>query len=481
MLTAIYCRVSTDEQVAHGRGLEAQEADCRARAAAEQWTPVRLYTDPGVSGTLLRRPGLDRLLEDARAGQLERVLCADPDRLARDLGHLLSIMDELGRCAVEVRFLSLEVPVTPDGRLLLSLRGAIAEFETHRIRQRMLSGKRARAKEGRPTGGGQAIYGYRYVPRIGKFELDPAEAAVVREAFRLALDCGTAEVAHRLDRIGVPPRRGGKWSQASVHGMLRNPAYLGWLSQMGGLGKVRLVPLVSPGEWQAVQAALDQRRNRPIGPARHPYLLTGRLVCGVCGRRASGGFGTSGTSTDRTITRYACSGKRSEPRCTGHYYRSQEVDERVWQTIVSALREWARECVHEPDVSGRPTADRRLAKATQARVRALERAKARLVRAFGRGWVADDEFARSLAELRVELDLVRAQAARQEAVAAAQQAMGESSWPKLIDSALQVALRGGESLDDQRGLLRALGVRVTLGPGHQIRVAFASGAALNGP
>src|SRR5450759_3377250 len=83
--TAIYVRVSTDEQTESGLGLASQEDRCRALALAKGWTIAGLYREEGVSGTVdpKARPEAGRLLADAAAGLLDVVLVLKIDRLAR--------------------------------------------------------------------------------------------------------------------------------------------------------------------------------------------------------------------------------------------------------------------------------------------------------------------------------------------------------------------------------------------------------------
>ena len=80
----------------------------------------------------------------------------------------------------------------------------------------------------------RAPYGYRYVKRSEHadafFEVDEAEAPVVREIFRRYLeeDESIAKIGRWLTAQGVPTRtRATGWNNATIWGMLRNPAYAG--------------------------------------------------------------------------------------------------------------------------------------------------------------------------------------------------------------------------------------------------------------
>jgi len=75
-------------------------------AAAERGWPVdeqHVDRDDGYSGASLSRPGLDRLRDHAALADLDVVLVAEPDRLARNYVHQVLLLQELaGRgCRVE--------------------------------------------------------------------------------------------------------------------------------------------------------------------------------------------------------------------------------------------------------------------------------------------------------------------------------------------------------------------------------------------
>jgi site-specific DNA recombinase len=456
---ALYARVSTDEQAENGTSLDVQLAECEGHARHLGAGATTAYVDAGISGTLLERPSLGRLRADVAAGRVSLVVCYDPDRLSRNLGHLLLLVDEFRRYGAEVEFTNFAMTASADGRLLFAMRGAIAEFETHKIRQRMTAGKMARAREGRPVGGGHTIYGYAYDKANRRFLADPAEAPVVAHIFRLAEEHGTYAIAARLNAAAVPAKHGGAWSQTTVYGILRNRTYLGRMQQMGGVGYVEVPPLVTLEAFERVEAIVAARRNRPRGPARHPYLLTGHLRCGVCGRRMGGGYGR--TRTDGYHTRYACSGKRSMPPCPSAYYPSEAVDDALWRHLVADL------LAAEPpaDLARRVLATLPVAAPEPARAAGsgLERQRDRLLAAYRNGLIDTDALAEQLHALAATERLGPAQPAP---------AADAKTAATTVTAVLERA-RSAASLDDRRFVIEALGVTVVLGPGPQGRITFA--------
>ena len=85
MRIAVYVRVSTQRQ-AQAQTSEQQLEQLRARIQQAGWALLEqnIFRDDGYSGATLNRPGLDRLRDKARAGELDRVLITAPDRLARN-------------------------------------------------------------------------------------------------------------------------------------------------------------------------------------------------------------------------------------------------------------------------------------------------------------------------------------------------------------------------------------------------------------
>ena len=142
MKAAIYARVSTLDQEP-----ENQLAELRRYTQARGWQATE-FVDHGVSGAKDRRPGLDRLVTDAKRRRFDVLVCWRLDRLGRNLRHLILLLDDLQ--AIGVGFVSLAEGIdatTPAGRLQLHILGAIAEFERARIAERVRAGlARARAQ-----------------------------------------------------------------------------------------------------------------------------------------------------------------------------------------------------------------------------------------------------------------------------------------------------------------------------------------------
>jgi site-specific DNA recombinase len=63
-----------------------------------------VYIDPGVSGITLERPALQKLLADCRAGKISAVIVKNAERLSRNEGQLLVILETFQKSGVRLDF-----------------------------------------------------------------------------------------------------------------------------------------------------------------------------------------------------------------------------------------------------------------------------------------------------------------------------------------------------------------------------------------
>ncbi len=325
----VYVRQSSRQQVLeHSESTRLQYA-LAERAAALGWARSRVVViddDLGVSAaTADARAGFARLVTEVTMGRVGIVLGMEMSRLARtgrDWHQLLELCSLSGVLLAD-----------PDGvydpgfyndRLLLGLKGTMSEAELYLIRQRMLSGKLAKAERGElaiplPIG---------YVRRpSGEVVLDPDEQAqhVVRLVFSTFARLGTLNAVLRYlvdHQVQLPvrahsgPGKGEiQWrrpNRETLQIMLHNPVYAGYYAygrrQVEPRRKVPGRPstgrVVKPtGEWLVLlpgrlpayitaeqyeanvarMAANRQTAAAPGAPRDGSALLSGLLRCGRCG------------------------------------------------------------------------------------------------------------------------------------------------------------------------------------------------------
>lgn len=134
-----YARVSTTDQDA------ALQLDALTAAGC-----YRVFVDT-MSGSLERRPELDKLLDQLRPG--DTLVVWRLDRLGRSIRHLIDQLQVLAERGVGFRSLQETIDTTsPGGRLVFHVFAALAEFERDLIRERTNAGLQAARARGRRGG-----------------------------------------------------------------------------------------------------------------------------------------------------------------------------------------------------------------------------------------------------------------------------------------------------------------------------------------
>ena len=99
----LYVLVSTEEQAVHGLSIEAQTAALEGWARANRHRVVGVYTDAGISARkpASKRPELQRLLADARAGKGDLIVFTKLDRWFRNIAEYYKVQEVLEACRVD--------------------------------------------------------------------------------------------------------------------------------------------------------------------------------------------------------------------------------------------------------------------------------------------------------------------------------------------------------------------------------------------
>lgn len=134
-----YVRTSTIEQK------EARQVEALEKFNIEKW-----YVEK-VSGKDMKREQLGHMLDFVREG--DEVYVMDFSRLSRSVQDLLSIVDLLNEKKVKLVSLKENLDTsTPTGKLMLTMIGAIAEFERMNILERQREGIAIAKREGKYKG-----------------------------------------------------------------------------------------------------------------------------------------------------------------------------------------------------------------------------------------------------------------------------------------------------------------------------------------
>ncbi|QRZ15650.1 recombinase family protein [Paracoccus methylovorus] len=354
---ALYARYSSDNQ--RDASIEDQFRICREQAKREQWKIVGTYKDAGISGaSMILRPGIQSLLQDAQAGQFDIVLAEALDRISRDQADVATLFKHL-------KFAGVPIVTLAEGEiseLHVGLKGTMNALFLKDLAAKTHRGIRGRVEDGKSGGG--LCYGYKVVKQLdargdpirGDREIDAAEANVVRRILRdYAEGISPRVIARTLNEEGVSGPEGRLWNDTTIHGhakrgtgILNNELYIGKLiwnrlrylkDPSTGKRVSRLNPesewivkdvpdlrIVDDELWQAVkarQAATSakyanvaegvrkhHKKNRLNGTHRPKTLLSGLVFCGCCG----GPFSIRGSdrfACSTHVTKGACSNTRT--------------------------------------------------------------------------------------------------------------------------------------------------------------------------
>ena len=229
--TAIYVRVSTDEQVQEGYSIRAQIEKLKSYAMLKEWDIFDIYADEGISGkNITDRPAINRMIDDINNGDVNNVLVFRVDRLTRSTKNLLELVElfEESNCAFSSLTESIDTE-SPSGRMFLKIIGIFAEFERENITMRSRLGRERKVKEGYTLASWSFSYGYTREKGQKIQTIQADEAEIVREIFSMFLDKNVSmnKIARTLNSRKVQTKMMSQWNSSTIRQILMNPTYIG--------------------------------------------------------------------------------------------------------------------------------------------------------------------------------------------------------------------------------------------------------------
>lgn len=225
---AVYIRVSTEKQDMEGYSLDEQERLCKLTIESKEMEYVKTYSDPGISGKTMDRPGLQAMFKAIDDKEIDAVVILKLDRLSRSQKDTLTIIEDI-LIANNITLISVKEQLdtsTPWGRAMIGILASFNQLERESIVQRTVMGRNAKAAQG-GYAGGRPPYGYE--AKGDNLVVNPVEAEAVRKVFELREE-GKAhrKIADDLDEMGYKTRKGAKISHSTVRWILENKDfYLG--------------------------------------------------------------------------------------------------------------------------------------------------------------------------------------------------------------------------------------------------------------
>ncbi len=381
----IYVRQSTLAQTQENTESLALQYELRRYAAELGWSEQQISViDEDLARSAAStsgRLGFTDLVAAVGLGKVGIIVGREVSRLARNNADWYQVLD---LCSITDTLIAdsdgIYHPGNFNDRLVLGLKGQMAEAELHMLRMRLTDALRHKAARGElrqllPVGldyddGGTVV-----------LSADEAVRSAIGQVYALFAQLGSArQVMMTLRERGLllPRRKAGSsritWAEASypaVHDFLTNPAYAGAFvfgrtrteKHVDASGKVAVRERALPQEewqvlitghhpgyldwdtWQDIQARLRANYKPPRGDgggaARHgAALLSGLVRCGKCGRMMQVGYSGHGGDAPR----YLC-GRGTQlygtPPCQsiGGVYLHRAVLEQLFQVLEPASLE----------------------------------------------------------------------------------------------------------------------------------------------
>lgn len=431
---AIYARQSRTTDTKHDKQkkdqhvettLDTQSTACRKFATSRGFTvsPDAVFTERYTGAEMWDRPVLSELRRRIKAREYKAVVCYSTDRLARDPVHLALILEECQRVQCELIFVTEPLEDSPEGQLILYIKGYAAKIERLRIKDRMARGRNAIIAAGKLTCQGAPVYGYQFDTTNRVRTIDPPAAAIVNDIYRWTIEGQSARsIASRLQQMKIPSPgeylgrvlRTGRplWNGSQVSRILKDETYTGVTyvnkhktteERDKATGRYKTVKLprsewkklpdgltpaiISQGTFDAAQKSV-LKNYRTASAKRNelrPALLRGVLFCANCNVPMY--RMTESTYKGPNCTIYKCaSGRVKQGRVIGardcKRIKAEGIEQEVWSKLVSFLidpklveKEVQRALSSTPDdslVNDLAGADKQLERSRRVRDKALE-------------------------------------------------------------------------------------------------------------
>jgi len=227
--TAIYARVSTEEQAREGLSIDAQIDKCKAFCQARDWQVFKVYRDAGYSAGSLNRPALELLLRDAQEKKFDIILVYKIDRFSRKLRDLIMVLEELKEKNINFTSVTEQIDTTSAmGEAFFQIIGVFAQLERGMVKERVELAFDKKITMGEALS--RPPFGYTYQNK----KLVPDEnAEKVKEIFEM----WASGISYRAicQKFNIPA--------STFYQIIKNPIYL---------GKVKYKNQLYPGKHPAI-------------------------------------------------------------------------------------------------------------------------------------------------------------------------------------------------------------------------------------
>ena len=355
---ACYCRVSTDEQAREGISIHEQQNRLQAYCISQGWNNYKFYIDDGYSAKNIKRPQLQKLLNDGEQNNISTVLVTKIDRFTRRLKDMLDLHKKLE--GYNISFCSASESFdtsTAVGRMMLQILTMFAEFERERISERVTDNMLFNAKNGKIQQ--PPCFGYDLIKdevnEIKMFVINKEEAKWAIQIFKLYVEenWGYMKIAKYLNQNNVKTKQNKEWSAQGVKVYLSNKLLTGEMTWYKRNTKDEKWKMRDESEWKITENACESiipvdlwynaqtklSLHQPRGTQNSPYLLTGMIRCGHCESSMVSSRSRVNKKKGTHEHTYLCSKYRQGQGCICNWVLMDEIDSLVLNEIIEMLKE----------------------------------------------------------------------------------------------------------------------------------------------
>lgn len=323
---ALYIRVSTEEQALHGSSIEAQKQALIEYAQKNEYKIIDYYIDDGFTATSLKRPNLQRLLDDIREGKIDLVIFTKIDRWSRGVRNYYKIQDVLDTYKVHWKTIFENYDTsTAAGQLHINIMLSVAENEA------AVTSERIKAVFSNKVKNKEAITGK--VPKGYKIEnkrlvINKEEVSLVENIFSHfeIHQSKRATITFIRDELGV------NLSYKTISNILTNSLYKG--EYRGILDYCP--PIIDKNRFDKIQLLL--KRNIYSNTANRVYLFSSLLVCSHCNHNM-GGFNTK--HNNKFFFNYRCNYNYYRKLCTNnHCISEKKIEKKIIEQFKVQLHDY---------------------------------------------------------------------------------------------------------------------------------------------
>lgn len=275
--TALYIRVSGEEQKIKGLSLEAQQERLETYAKERGWLIVGVYIDAAKTArkNMHKRAEFQRMIEAVKRDEVDVLLFCRLDRWFRSVADYYKIMEILE--AHNCNWITSDEEYntsTANGRLYINVKLSIAQNEADIDGERIDVVFDSKIAHGTVVSG-RCPFGYQ-VNAEKRLEINQEQADIVRDAFNhyesTVSQRGT--IKHIRESYGV------NWCDATFRRMLHEKLYTGVYDRGGRFNENFCPPIISQEQFDHIQELA--KRNARSSPSGRVYIFTSILKCAEC-------------------------------------------------------------------------------------------------------------------------------------------------------------------------------------------------------